>query len=150
MQINQEANWISWTDSLMATWSPVSNCRTAAWWRELLTWLMTIASRSHQVVTDAFQIHILSYKDLPLRYHGDLLLCPSCTPMNAVFLTYCDIVFDMRLWTYCTGNRLTIMWPLIGIASCAKLVDGINMLTRSFRHDVTWWPSLLTCARLSA
>ena len=55
-------------------------------------------------------VHIL------LRSSSDVSRRPwffPCSPWNAVFLTYCDIVYDMRLWTFCTGTRLTIMWPHI-------------------------------------
>ena len=48
--------------------------------------------------------------------------------LNAVFLAYCDMIFDMRLWTNCTEARLTIVWPLLDRRPCAKSIQKVFSL----------------------
>ena len=57
-----------------------------------------------------------------------LFILSKQTLLNAVFLAYCDMIFDMRLWTNCTEARLTIVWPLLDRRPCAKSIQKVFSL----------------------
>ena len=132
--------------------------RTTAWWMEWSTWPTTTVSPSLQVATEA-PFLCQAFKDLP-PYCATNILQRSSTTIQQISLSNWPWTHDSAnmlsfshtvIWSLLCGweyavHTLSITWPLLGITLYAKLVETISC----FRHDVTWWRSTPTSARLSA
>ena len=146
----EQANALVRSEKLKKNWfffwclplSLVLNCRTVAWWREWLTWQMTIASLSLQVAIEPFP-----FQDLPLETQTMLVLSlfsPECRLSHILWYCLWYAVVNI-LYRNEAHYRVT---TCIGITECAKCItetlkcDNVGMLFQTWRDMMTLTPNL--------